>query len=166
MQNWQSKTKTNAKTSNNISKMMAERDKNRLQEKKKKDFIELFKKPRSKEYMMFLKQKIELEKKIRDIEEQISDLEQDNSTFLNDEITPEIEKQELVSKAESSEPVSKWLETTEAVEEESIVQSPKWLETTEVVEESSVVPTWLESNIVEEKKSWVNEVVSHRNEIQ
>ena len=159
MQNWQNKSKTTSKESNSISKMMAQRDKNKIQEKKKKEFIELLKKPRTKEYMMFLHQKIELEKKIRDIEEQISDLDKDSEILLEDGNTSEIEVQETKSSLEDKT-VSKWWETNQ--EEKSIETTPKWWETEEnkeVVEEerSSTYPKWTDTVQLEEKVSWLNE---------
>ena len=171
MQNWQNKSKV----ANSFSKMVAHRDKNKLQEKKRKDYIELLKKPRSKEYLMFFNKKVELEKKICDIQEEIDKLEREIGELPEEVKEVEINNQEAESKAKTQEP--KWWETEEEsqeVKEENKggKTTSKWWEAEEEGQEenkgSQTTSKWWEteeeSRLTETKPSWMNASFSNKEE--
>lgn len=79
MQQRQSKSMTEAKKTNSFSKMMLQRDKNRLQEKQKQSYMELLKAPRGKEYLRLLAESAEICK-------QLDLLEQENKNSRRREV--------------------------------------------------------------------------------
>jgi len=172
MQQRQSKSVAEAKKTNSFSKMMLQRDKNRLQAKQKQPYIELLKDPRGKEYLRLLAESTGICKQLEEIEEQLKQLEQEikqEEAMLpasNDCLQRENE-----NKAKTmSESVSSWL-TTET--EEKVLSwlttktgenNSSWL-TTETEENNSswlttkeeeTVSSWLGTEVKEEEESWLD----------
>ena len=142
MQQWQNKSKTQTKENNSFAKMMMQRDKTKIQDKKRKELIEILKKPRSKEYMFFLNKKLELEKNICNIDDEIQKLEKEMEQFSNEEISVE-----NATKIKEIEEVSNWQETEEklsAKKEETVFN---WWETEEKppAKKEETVSNWWET---------------------
>lgn len=151
MQNQQIKTKS--KEISSVSKMMAQRDRNKLQDKKRKDFIELLKKPRSKEYMKFLNEKISLEKEICAIEEQISKLEEETGDLTEYEELAEEDYLNAHNKATETVKDKKvnWWEVEEDTDNEVTMK-----------EQEKVVEAKKEEN----KPAWTKVSISNKDEIK
>ena len=75
MQQKQNKSESASKKTSSFSKMMLQRDKNRLKEQQKHAYIELLKAPRGKKYLRLLAKTTELCQQLADIDEEIKQLE-------------------------------------------------------------------------------------------
>lgn len=121
---------------------MLQRDKKKIYEKKRQEYLEVLKKPRSKEYLRYFFKRTELEQEICKIEQQIQE--------LSKEISREITKDDSIEEIWSTENV-KIAKEEENIQEsfgENNIKERKWWE--------------MEPNTYkkEEKNSWLNENVS------
>ena len=164
MQLKQNKAATESKKTSNISRMMLQRDKNRLKEQQKHAYIELLRAPRGKEYLRLLAKSTEICKQLEAIEEQLKQLEQEIKIEIEQEAamlpaSDDYLQRENENKAETmNESVSSWL-TTETEKNnsswlatETEENNSSWLAT----ETEKISSSWLDTEVKEEKVPWLD----------
>ena len=137
MQQRQNKTATESKKTSNISRMMLQRDKNRLKEQQKHAYIELLRAPRGKEYLRLLAESTEICKQLEAIEEQLKQLEK------------EVEQEAVMLPA--SDVIKEKEFSSELVPEAEEINS-SWL----TIKEEETTSSWPDTEVKEEKVPWLD----------
>ena len=147
MQQEQKRNQGQAKKGSSLGMLMAQRDKNRLKEQQKASYIELLKRPRSKEYLYYLAKTAKFCEQLAELEAEMKQLEQEAAR--EEALLPELENQ----KAEIENPDdTKFAKLNRTTDEATKTEIPSW--TTDEATKTEI-PSWITAEETKAKTpSW------------